>query len=255
MTNPLLKVLLQHGNRFAPVVPFTPGLDRLLAMDLTAANDELTAELVNDTMAFSAWVDGKLQAAGARYGIGGYGEHRTIYSRSSLFGEQEQLFGEKEHLSGEQDHFGDQERLKEPRRLHLGTDLWGKAGTMVSSPLPATVHSFADNAASGDYGGTIILRHDLDEIIFYTLYGHLSLASLQGVFPGKHLAAGEAFAAFGIPGENGNWPPHLHFQLITDLQGRRGDYPGVCRFSERDAWLRNSPNPDFILQLNRYIRG
>jgi hypothetical protein len=57
------------------------------------------------------------------------------------------------------------------------------------------------------------------------------------------------FAAFGIPYENGHWPPHLHFQVIVDMKGMKGDYPGVCAWPERESYLENSPDPDIILQM------
>ncbi|RYY53301.1 MAG: peptidase M23 [Chitinophagaceae bacterium] len=231
MTNPYLKVLLENQRSFRRVVPFDPATDLLRGIDLTATNTSLTGDLVNNTELFSRYIEQELLSSGARYLIGGYDEHRTIYSRSSLF---------------------DAETGDEPRRLHLGTDIWGPAGTPVSAPADAVVHSFADNSARGDYGATIILQHVLDEVILYSLYGHLSLASIEGLEEGKEIRAGGVFAWFGSPEENGQWPPHLHFQLVNDLGGRRGDYPGVCRFSEREKWKRNSPTPDLVLQLDRF---
>jgi hypothetical protein len=34
---------------------------------------------------------------------------------------------------------------------------------------------------------------------------------------------------------------------------KEGDYPGVCKYSEREKWLRNSPDPDLILNLNQFM--
>jgi murein DD-endopeptidase MepM/ murein hydrolase activator NlpD len=173
-----------------------------------------------------------LQEAGATYGIGGYNEHRTIYSRSAVF---------------------DAAEASEPRRLHLGTDIWGPAGTPVYAPLKATVHSFAFNDAFGDYGATLIMQHEWNSFLFHTLYGHLSLPSIQNIREGQLIERGRQIGTFGAPHENGHWPPHLHFQIIIDMQGRKGDYPGVCRFSERERFLRNSPDPELILNLNHLI--
>jgi murein DD-endopeptidase MepM/ murein hydrolase activator NlpD len=142
---------------------------------------------------------------------------------------------------------------EEPRRLHLGIDIWGKPYTAVMSPLNGIVHSFAFNNHFGDYGATIIFSHALNEIHFYTLYGHLSLSSIKNIQEGDRISKGDVFAEFGIPSENGQWPPHLHFQVIADLQGWKGDYPGVCKYSERDQYLNNCPDPDLILQLNKYL--
>jgi len=220
--------LNDHREAFAPVVPLVPG-DRLLPLDFTESNRELTGDMLRDTDAFIRYINEKLSKAGARYGIGGYNEHRTIYSRSSVF---------------------DAPGGAEPRRLHLGVDIWGRPYTKVMAPLDGIVHSFAFNQAFGDYGATIILSHHLDGRSFHTLYGHLSLNSIQNIQEGDRIAAGDVFAQFGIPFENGQWPPHLHFQLVLDMEGRKGDYPGVCRFSERERYLANSPDPAAILRLN-----
>src|SRR5262249_30625654 len=104
----------------------------------------------------------------------------------------------------------------------------------------------------GDYGATIILTHLLDETSFYTLYGHLSLNSIKNLREGDRISKGDYFAELGIPAENGQWPPHLHFQIIKDLQGWSGDYPGVCKYSEREVYLANCPDPELILQMNKY---
>ena len=220
----------KYAGSFHEVVPFDKDRDSLLLMDFTGNNHSLSEAVVNDTERFAVYINAELKAHHARYGIGGYKEHRTLYARSRHF-----------------------DAGSEPRRLHLGTDIWGPAGTKVMSPADAIVHSFAFNNNDSDYGATIILTHNLDGLSFHTLYGHLSLNSLKNLEEGKRVSKGEVFTEFGMRFENGNWPPHLHFQLILDMQGHQGDYPGVCPYSERESWLRNCPDPDLILQLNRYI--
>ncbi|HEX2846407.1 MAG TPA: peptidoglycan DD-metalloendopeptidase family protein [Chitinophagaceae bacterium] len=219
--------------RFAPVLPFDPGTDKLLLLDFTENNKSLTEDILKDTTKFSAYINDLLGNASARYGIGGYNEHRTVYSRSKVFDAP---------VPGE-----------EPRRLHLGTDIWGKPYTAIMAPLDGIVHSFAFNNQFGDYGATIILSHQVNGFTFYTLYGHLSLSSLKNLYEGQNIRMGQVFAEFGIPYENGHWPPHLHFQVILDMKNRKGDYPGVCKYSEKEEWLKNSPDPDPLLQLNRYV--
>jgi len=214
-----------------PVVDFDVELDRVYPFDFSASNTELSDEILDDTNLFSNWVNTKLLIHHARYGIGGYNEHRTIYSRSAHFSSAE-----------------------EPRRLHLGVDIWAPAATPIYNFHEAVVHSFANNDHFGDYGATIILQYDFSGFIFYALYGHLSLASLNELFPGKIIAAGEQFAHLGNASENGNWPPHLHFQLILDMEGKVGDYPGVCRFSERAKYLANCPDPNLILEQTFAIK-
>lgn len=242
----LVNLLKTHASIFSPVLPFSPGKDKLLVLDFTAANAALTKEVLQDTKLFTHYINDELARGGARYGIGGYAEHRTVYSRSRLFGNSE-VSHHKDFL------YTESSEEQEIRRLHLGTDIWGKPHTAVIAPLNGIVHSFAYNDAFGDYGATIILTHQLDGVSFYTLYGHLSLNSIKNLQEGQLILKGDIFAEFGIPSENGQWPPHLHFQVIADLEGWKGDYPGVCRFSEKDVWLSNCPDPDLILQLNQYI--
>ena len=224
--------LRENANEFAPVVPFKEG-DRLLLMDFTEDNQGLTAEILNNTDLFIQYINAKLNGANAKYGIGGYNEHRTIYSRSRHFDAPDGL---------------------ESRRLHLGIDIWGKPYTKVMTPFNGIVHSFAFNNAYGDYGTTIILTHNLDGVTFHSLYGHLSLNSIKNLQEGELVKKGDVIGEFGIPFENGHWPPHLHFQLIIDMEGMKGDYPGVCTFSEREKYLSNCPDPDLILQMMQYAR-
>ena len=195
------------------------------AFDFTVSNTEITEELIADTGNFSRWVNSKLQDADSMFGIGGYNEDRVLYKRSKLF-------------SGAAE-----------RSLHLGVDIWGPEGTEVHAPLGGMVHSYAFNNNFGDYGATIILQHNLDTTAFYTLYGHLSLADLANTRKGKFITRGEVFGHFGPPEENGNWPPHLHFQVIHDIGFYEGDYPGVCDPAAATKFLKNSPDPNLILNL------
>jgi hypothetical protein len=75
------------------------------------------------------------------------------------------------------------------------------------------------------------------------------LASIREKQEGQSITKGDWIAAFGEPAENGQWPPHLHFQIIIDMQGMKGDYPGVCKYSEREKYLANCPDPDLILAM------
>lgn len=224
MATPFEQIISKNRNQFKPVVDFDSNKDSLLPLDFTAANTELRAAILADTDLFSDWVHQKLKKAGAKFGIGGYNEHRTIYSRST-------------HFNGDE----------EPRRLHLGLDIWGEVGTPIYNFFPAKVHSFAFNQNFGDYGATIILAYQIAGFSFHVLYGHLNLSAITPLKTGQNIAAGEKIATFGTKEENGFWPPHLHFQVILDMQNYVGDYPGVCSLSERNTYLANCPNPEVIL--------
>jgi murein DD-endopeptidase MepM/ murein hydrolase activator NlpD len=216
------------ANPFAvgKVVDYDAATDKLYHFDFTAANTEPDLDTISDGICFSKWVDQKLAATNSRYGVGGYMEHRTLYARSTLFDTDD-----------------------EPRRLHLGVDIWAKAGTPVYAPLAGLVHSFRDNNNFGDYGPTIILHHNLDGLKLYSLYGHLNRESLVGLADGQVIAKNQKIAELGDLDENGHWPPHLHFQLMFDMEGMSGDYPGVARFSEKAKYLQNVPDPNLMLKF------
>lgn len=221
-----------HGQTVGKVVDFDIDTDRLYQFDLTIGNKELDAATIADTSKFSRWINEKLAANNCLFGFGGYMENRNIYAHSPLF------------------NSGDVKR-----RHHLGVDIWAKAGMPIYSPLKGRVHSFKDNDNFGDYGPTIILEHELDGLHLHSLYGHLSRKSLEGLSIGQSIAAGQQIGRLGDVAENGHWPPHLHFQLIFDMEGKEGDYPGVCSLEEKERYRKNIPDPQLILQFPRAINA
>lgn len=226
MDNFVYNLFLKNKANMHPVVSFNALKEKVAPLDLSKTNGEFTSEIFNNLDLFTAFIESQHAISGAKYLTGGYGEVREMYRRSSLF-----------------------DSLEEPRSLHLGIDIWGPAGTQIYTPLGGMVHSFGFNNNYGDYGGTIILQHQIDTFNFYVLYGHLALRGIANLRVGQFITRGEAFAHFGEPDENGNWPPHLHFQLILDIGNWEGDYPGVCKPSEAKKYLSNSPDPSLLLNL------
>jgi peptidoglycan LD-endopeptidase LytH len=273
---PLMEVFLRHSQRFHAVVPFNSAKDKLLLFDFTKNNPEIFDELINDTQKFTNYINQKLRNAAAKFGIGGYDEYRELYKRSEVFGKEPQLRPPQAPPKRENNaqplpdenslNIADSSTRKvselasaasgepegAPRRLHLGIDIWGKPYTPVMSPCDAVIHSFAFNDDFGDYGATIILSHNLDGVTFHTLYGHLSLNSIKNLREGGNVKTGDVIGEFGIPMENGQWPPHLHFQVIDDMDDWKGDYPGVCKYSEKEMYLDNCPDPDLILGMMKH---
>ena len=228
----LYSSLKKYQNTFHAVVPFDANKNKLIQLDFTSTNNELSNEILSDLNLFKNYINQKIKSSNALYGIGGYNEYRTIYSISEVFDAAK---------PGE-----------EPRRLHLGTDIWGNAGTPVFAFMGGMVHSFAFNNVQGDYGATLRLLHQLDGIAFYSLYGHISLKDISNIKPGEYVVRGQEIAHIGEPTENGNWPPHLHFQLIHDIEMKKGDYPGVCAYSQKEKYLNNCPDPDLVLNMMQY---
>lgn len=187
-----------------------------VALDLSATNSELNSSIHGNISVFCDYITEKLAG---KIGFSGYLEHRVIYESHENFATA----------------------LEDFRNIHLGMDFWTIAGTPVFAPLEGEVHSFQVNHGPGNYGPTIILFHPAEKI--YSLYGHLAIDDLTHLEVGASIARGQLLCHLGETFENGGWPPHLHFQLIHDMQGFQGDYPGVC--SQRDFvfYANNCPDP------------
>ncbi len=202
-----------------------------LVFDLSVSSPLLGADpRSTETSTLTETLRREMKNAGASVGVGRYDEARLLYV-SPLFGQGEAPTDER-------------------RTIHLGVDLFIEPGAPVRAPMPGVVHIVANNKAPQDYGPLIVLRHETDAgDTFFTLYGHLSDDTLTRVRQGQEVAAGEEIARVGSPPSNGDWAPHLHFQIILDLLGLGRDFPGVCRASERDLWTALSPDPNLILGI------
>ncbi len=194
-------------------------------IDLSVHNEELQRIDISDPVVCQTYIDGVLDRHNARVAYGGYLEERKLYQNSDLFS------------------------MGKIRNLHLGVDFWCSTGTKVLVPVEGKVHSFQNNATVGDYGPTIILEHRSGGQSYHTLYGHLSEASIQDLYIGKEFKAGEVLGSLGETAINVNYAPHLHFQLILDLQGNFGDYPGVCSLGDLDFQKKNCPDPMLLLNF------
>jgi 4-aminobutyrate aminotransferase-like enzyme/Ser/Thr protein kinase RdoA (MazF antagonist) len=215
---------------FAAVVEPDPATVPTTILDLSVGTtafpdaDRNTGTAASVTPVFSA-----IAERGAAIGIGRYDEARLIYLTDAFAGP-----------NGEH---------PERRTVHLGIDLFMEAGAPVRAPLDGIVHAVRDNRAPLDYGPTVILRHEpADGPTFFTLYGHLNPDCLT-LDPGTSVGRGATFARIGCFADNGNWPPHLHFQIVTDLLDHDGEFPGVAAPSERAVWLSLSPDPSAMLGL------
>src|SRR5712664_4511661 len=94
------------------------------------------------------------------------------------------------------------------------------------------------------------MRHETsDGQEFFTLYGHLSKDSLAGLEVGQRVSRGQPFAHVGSTQENGNWTPHVHFQIILHLLEMGADFPGVAYASQRSVWTSLSPDPNLLLGI------
>ena len=132
------------------------------------------------------------------------------------------------------------------RNLHVGIDLGAPVGTPVYSFWEGSIHSVTNHSRKGDYGPTIITKHEIEGIVFYALFGHLSLNSIKGIRVGQVIDKGAELGKVGNERENGHWAPHVHFQ-ISMIEPQNGDMPGVVSSKERERALSIYPDPRIIL--------
>jgi len=137
---------------------------------------------------------------------------------------------------------------RESRTVHLGIDYWLPEHTAVHSLFDADVVVAVNDKGDKEYGGLVILQHKIDGHKFYTLYGHLTVASATQHKVGDHLKKGDKIGELGTYPENGNWAPHLHFQLMLSLLSFVKDFPGVAYYNQLDVWKSVCPNPNFLFK-------
>lgn len=221
----LATLLAEQRHLFAPLLPSSWQQAPALLLDLSDPSWQCIDS--HDIAALTHHTQQLCDSAGAQFAVGRYAEKRTIYARDMLFKADDKI-----------------------RNVHIGLDIMLPQQTELYAPFTGIIHSIANHQTSGDYGPTLILQHQLQHEIFYTLYGHLNLASIQNKKIGQIIPAGESFAAVGDSNINGHWPTHVHLQIIHQLAADADDYPGVVHESDLDFYLKNCPDPNLIVNLN-----
>jgi murein DD-endopeptidase MepM/ murein hydrolase activator NlpD len=196
-------------------------------LDLSITNETLADKKLTTAKDYELFIQNYLDKNKAKIAYGGYNEIRNLYQRSTVF---------KNDISDE-------------RNIHIGLDLWINESASIYAALDGTIHSLQNNDAMGDYGPTIILEHQIENITFHTLYGHLSFDSLEDKKVGNFVKKGQQIATLGLPPINGDYAPHLHFQIIVDMENKSGDYPGVCSSNTLEFYLQNCPDPNLLLKI------
>ncbi len=137
----------------------------------------------------------------------------------------------------------------ESRTVHLGVDFWLPEKTPVHALFDGEIIIAVNDSGDKEYGGLIILRHQMDNFGFYSLYGHLTVASVSEKKVGQRISKGECIGHLGNYPENGNWAPHLHFQLMYSLLGYKRDFPGVTYPKQIEVWQGLCPDPNLLFKL------
>jgi len=230
-TSAVRKWLAAHAGSAAPILDVDLRATSPVVFDLGVGSLFLGADPASsEAERLNEKIVGELRKARVSVGVGRYNEPRLLY-RSSLFGASDNPTDER-------------------RTVHFGVDLFVASGSAVYAPISGAVHAFANNPEPLDYGPVVILRHGPgagEE--FFTLYGHLTRESIGKLRVGQPIARGERIGRVGAMAENGGWPPHVHFQVITDLLDRGTDFPGVALATERGVWADLSPSPNLLLRI------
>ena len=213
-----------------PTKVIAPSVDfrDYVSIDLSKNNKALKDFDTSCSKSWIAYIHQYLKNQNKSVAFGGYLEPRSIYNRSDYFNAESSL---------------------EARNIHLGIDLWCAAETPVLAAFDGVVHSFKDNTNHGDYGPTIVLKHSLKGVTFYSLYGHLSRSSIKTLYKNTQIHKGQVIGYLGSADVNGDYAPHLHFQIIKNIANYDGDYPGVSSQNDLAFYRDNCPDPNLVLKL------
>ncbi len=157
---------------------------------------------------------------------GGYLEPRSLYTSTAY------------------DKIGNHGR--ESRTIHLGIDYWLPVNTPVHALFDGEIVTAVNDAGNKEYGGLIILKHHEEGMTFFTLYGHNTVDSVLKHQTGEVIKKGEKIAELGNYSENGNWPPHLHFQILLSTLNYVDDFPGVAYYRQLNVWKSVCPDPNLL---------
>ncbi len=210
---------------FAPILGRSLTEENSQRLDLGMESDVLAQ--VSDLANPAAWSSPLQVALRGKIGIGYYAEVRPIYLTPDFAIDHHQR-----------------------RTTHLGVDVFAPAGSPIYAPLDGRLHAVAEHPAPQDYGPMLIIKHQpRPDLTFYTLYGHLAGDALARWQVGNRVRSGELLAHIGDYPRNGNWAPHLHFQLLGDMLDFGDSPPGVCSPQETAFWTSLCPDPNLVLKL------
>ena len=206
-------------------------INKLENLDLSVSSKWLSNELINDIYSFEKKINQNLFST---Y-YGGYLETRAVYDSYDY-----------EKLT---------DRGFENRTTHLGIDFWVEQKTSVHSIDDGIIKIITNDKTIKGYGGLIIIEHTIEDLNYYSLYGHLSDQKKSKFNIGDLVSKGEKIAEIGSPKENGGWSPHLHFQIMLTILDYENDFPGVCLQNEKEVWSSICPNPSLVLNIKHLSKN
>ncbi|KQV16308.1 4-aminobutyrate aminotransferase [Rhizobium sp. Root1203] len=225
----VVRWLENNAHDFAAIIRPTVKQPKVATFDFSEAAIETEGWEGLNSAAAENLISARILKEGADFGIGLYGENRAIYKGDAF----------------------ETTVASQRRSVHLGIDIFAPAHEPIHAPFGGTVAFLNDDAVQFGFGPTVLLEHKTNGgDIFWTLYGHLSRDRWATLSIGQAIAKGEAFAAFGTPEENGQWSPHLHFQIVTDHLGLEARMHGVGVAAQWQIWREISPDPSVVFGLS-----
>ena len=227
--------LRNNSNKFTEICNYPMKSSKKTFFDLSAGSDDILAfEKAGDTKGQSDYIFSRMADEKSLIGIGHYMEDRIVYDTDAFA----------------------IENSTERRTMHMGVDLFLKPEEPIYAPYDGKIIAVRNRNFKGDYGAVILMQHEIDDgQKFWTLYGHLSQATLNHVKDGDQIAAGDTLAWVGDHPDNGDWPPHLHFQIYSHLLDMGASIDGVAPLSLLSIWQDISPDPNLILGAPEGMRA
>jgi murein DD-endopeptidase MepM/ murein hydrolase activator NlpD len=183
--------------------------------DLSVENPKTATYPTHDFDAFQEEIFSELEQSGATWGTAAY-----LENRAAILSQFPQM-------------------VEEERFYHLGLDVIVPAGFILHAPLTSRVYDAGLDGGAGNYGGYVILEHQVNDSLFYSFYGHLDTQALPE--PGRHFSPGEPFAVIGKEADSGGWFTHVHLQMLTP------------KAIEAGMTLKGYATADFLPQVEAYF--
>ena len=194
--------------------------------DLSGANSELIRLDVKNQSEFQKYVDQGLRNANRQWGIAGY-----LEKRDTLLAHLPQM-------------------VNEERFYHLGVDIILPKDFQLHMPIQGTVIRTGYEEGKGNYGGFVLAKHNINNGIFYSFWGHLNLESLPQ--NNVELQGGEPLARIGGFEENGDWFYHTHLQIITEKGLKEGFLEkGYCSEKLLPVIDQYCPSPLYLVRYGK----
>jgi 4-aminobutyrate aminotransferase-like enzyme/Ser/Thr protein kinase RdoA (MazF antagonist) len=215
-------------SKFSDLFP-TIKRDEIHLLDLKVSSTWMGSKVeFNNLDLFQFKIDQLQKQHPSKLIAGGYCEPRPLYTSSAY---------DKEGNNGPQS-----------RTFHLGIDFWLPEGTPVHTLFDGEIFTSTNDAGFKEYGGLIILKHCENDLTFYTLHGHLSIASTELHKVGDKIKKGDCIGYLGNTKENGEWAPHLHFQIMLSMLDYTLDFPGVTYFNQLEVWKSICLDPNLLFK-------